>query len=312
MTKPLVSFAIPVLNEEGNIHRLYKRLSQLANEMSTKCDFEFIFSDNNSSDNTWPYIRELAEKDSRVRGIRFSKNIGFQRSILRNFQEAKGDLVLQIDADLQDPPELLREFFKLWQQGYKIVYGIRESRQESHLLQQFRKFGYWLIDKLSEHPIPRDAGDFRLLDRQVVEILLQNKTPNPYLRGILAGMGFNQVGVKYAREKRQQGESKFGILNIIRLGLSAVLNQSTIPLRASSIFGLIILVFSLIGSLYYLFLKITDPSTPQGLASIHILVLFGIGLNAVTLGLIGECILRIYLILRNEQMAIIQDSINVE
>jgi len=310
--RPLVSISIPVLNESGNIATLYSRLDALATKMLDRCDLEFVFSDNHSDDNTWEMLTELAAKDNRVKAIRFSKNYGFQRSILANYMHTQGDAVMQIDADLQDPPEMLEAFFERWQAGNQVVYGVRRKRPESWLLNNFRRLGYWAIDKLSEHPIPRDVGDFRLIDRKVVNVLLKTKTANPYLRGMIAAIGFNQTGIVYDRDARTAGESKFNLNRLVRLGLTAVLNHSTVPLRAASFIGLLILAASVLGALYYVILRILHPELPPGLASIHILVLFGIGLNSFLLGIIGEYLLRIYLVLRADPVAVVQQSLNID
>lgn len=308
---PLVSISIPVLNEAGNIPALYQRLVQLADTMRDRCRLEFVFTDNHSDDASWELLRNLAATDARVRAIRFSRNFGFQRSILANYMHARGDAVMQIDADLQDPPEMLEVFFEQWRQGYQVIYGVRRVRPEGALLRGFRKAGYWVIDKVSEHPIPRDAGDFRLIDRKVVDALTRIRTPNPYLRGMIAGLGFNQTGIPYDREQRTAGASKFNVARLLRLGLTAVFNHSTVPLRAASFFGALILGVSVLGALYYLGLRLLHPELPRGLASIHILVLFGIGLNAFLLGMIGEYLLRIYLTLRNDPVAIVEQSLNM-
>lgn len=134
--KPLISISIPVLNEAENLPSLYSRLCELADKMSEKCDLEFVFSDNHSDDNTWELLSELADKDPRVKAISFSKNYGFQRSILANYMHTKGDAVMQIDADLQDPPEMLESFFELWQQGFHVVYGIRKKRPARRMANQ--------------------------------------------------------------------------------------------------------------------------------------------------------------------------------
>lgn len=308
--KSLISICIPVLNEAENIQRLYKRLEKLAHRMQDRCELEFVFSDNHSNDETWTLLKNLAECDSRVRAIRFSKNYGFQRSILANYLHATGDAVMQIDADLQDPPELLESFYSLWKEGHHVVYGIRKKRPESWMMNTTRRLGYWVIDKISEHPIPRNVGDFRLIDRKVINALLAIRTSSPYLRGMIAGLGFNQTGVPYERDPRLAGESKFNLSKLVRLGLTAVFNHSTVPLRAATFLGAIILATSLVGALYYTIFRWYHPELPQGLASIHILVLFGIGLNSFLLGIIGEYLLRIYLVLRSEPLALIEQSLN--
>lgn len=307
---PLISISIPVLNEALNLDALYERLSALGTRMEGKCHLEFVFSDNHSNDETWDKLTTLAKKDQRIKAIRFSKNFGFQRSILANYFHTSGDAVMQIDADLQDPPEMLEEYFDYWQKGYLVVYGVRKKRQERWVLQKFRKLGYWVIDKISEHPIPRDSGDFRLIDRKVVMALAQIKTANPYIRGMIANLGFKQIGINYDREARIFGQSKFNISRLVSLGLTAVFNHSSIPLRFASFSGVVMLALSLLGSLYYVFLRALHPDLPRGLASIHILVLFGIGLNSLLLGIIGEYLLRIYLTLRSDPIAIIEQSLN--
>jgi dolichol-phosphate mannosyltransferase len=308
--RPLITISIPVLDEVDNIDSLYERLCRLSEAMAERCDLEFLFSDNHSQDLTWDKLTELACTDPRVRAIRFSKNVGFQRSILANYLHSRGDAVLQIDADLQDPPELLGEFFDLWRFGYRVVYGIRKKRPEGPLLRWFRRFGYWFIDKVSEHPIPRDVGDFRLVDRVVVNALLKINSPTPYLRGMIAGLGFNQIGVPYNRDQRVHGKSKFNVLRLTQLGVSGIVNHSVVPLRIASIVGLIALCISIIAGLYFVIGKLIQPDYPRGLASVHVLVLFGIGLQSFLLGIVGEYLLRIYLILRAEPLAIVEQTLN--
>lgn len=308
--KPLVSISIPVLNEAGNIPELYARLVAIAARMHDKCDMEFVFSDNHSDDETWNLLSELAARDSRIKAIRFSKNCGFQRSILANYLHTHGDAVMQIDADLQDPPEMLEAFFDLWKKGFHVIYGIRRKRREGIFITAFRKFGYWVIDKLSENPIPRDVGDFRMIDRKVIDALAVTRSSNPYLRGMIAGLGFNQTGIAYDRDARVAGESKFNVSRLIRLGLTAVFNHSTVPLRMASLFGIVILFISILGAGYYLFVRMFYPDLPRGFVSTQILILFGIGLNSFLLGIIGEYLLRIFVILRSEPIAIIEQSLN--
>lgn len=310
--RPLISIAIPVLNEAGNLDALYTRLVALAERMKDRCELEFVFTDNHSTDETWPMLARLAAVDTRVRAMRFSRNFGFQNSILANYLHARGDAVMQIDADLQDPPEMLEQFFQLWREGADVVYGIRRKRPESWMLNAIRRAGYWVIDKVSEHPIPRDVGDFRLVDRQVIRAISKFRSVNPYLRGMIAGLGFNQIGVPYDRDARIAGESKFNVTRLLRLGLTAVFNHSTVPLRMASFFGGVMLIGSLFGAAYYLYLRWTQPDLPRGFVSIQLVVLFGIGLNAFLLGIIGEYLLRIYRMLRADPIATIERTLNIQ
>ncbi len=309
---PLISISIPVLNEIGNIDRLYQRLDALSKALSHRCRMEFVISDNQSSDGTWERIGEIAAGDPRVRAIRFSKNVGFQRSIMANYLHTRGDAVMQVDADLQDPPELLDAFLDLWDSGYDVVYGVRRGRKEAAWVSLFRRCGYWFINRMAEYPIPPNVGDFRLIDRKVINALAKLRSANPYLRGMIAGLGFKQTGIVYDREARVAGESKFGFSRLMRLGFIALINHSTVPLRIAFALGLSMICLSLLGVVYYIFLWLLVPDLPRGLASIHILVLFGIGFQSLLFGILGEYILQIYTILRGEPIAIVANSVNID
>lgn len=307
---PLISICIPVLNEQSSIPALYKRLCALAEKMKSKCNLEFIFSDNHSSDSTWEILNDLYKKDQKVKALRFTKNIGFQKSILVNYMHAKGDAVFQIDSDMQDPPELLEDFFGYWEKGYKFIYGIRRKRPENIFLRIFRNTGYWIIDKLSDHSIPRGAGDFRLIDKDVVKKLLEIKTATPYLRGSIPSFGYKQIGIHFDRDKRISGETKFRLTHLLRLGIEGIFENSTIPLRLASCFGALILFFTFFGIIYYIFVRFFFPELPAGFSTLHIFMLSSIGLNAFLLGIIGEYILRIFMILKAEPIAILEKTIN--
>ena len=205
---------------------------------------------------------------------------------------------------------MLEAFLEKWREGFSVVYGIRRKRPEGALIGTFRRFGYWVIDTLSEHPIPRDVGDFRLIDRKVIDALASIRTANPYLRGMIAGLGFNQTGIPYDRDARVAGESLVALPPVVRVGLPAVFYHSPVPWGLASLPGGVMLGVSSLGALYYLILRLTHPGRPQGLASIHILVLFGVGLQSLLMGILGEYLLRIYLILRAEPVAIIERSLN--
>lgn len=311
MTLPLITISIPVFNEEDNMDALYARLAQLGETLADECRLEFLLTDNHSTDGTWLAIQRIAALDPRVRAIRFSKNFGFQRSILANYMHASGDAVMQIDADLQDPPEMLVDFLEKWRAGYKVIYGIRKERPESWLTRNLRRLGYWVINRLSAHEIPMNAGDFRLIDRQVINVLLKMRSSVPYLRGAISSLGFAQTGIEYKRAKRQAGVSKFNAARLLPLGAAAIVNHSTLPLRLALILGVTTTGLAAVGMLYYLGLRLFLDDVPQGLASIHILVLAGIGMNALFLGIIGEYIYRIYLLLSNEPVAIAEDLIGI-
>lgn len=306
----VLSICIPVLNESGNILPLYERLNRLSHTMESKCDFEFIFTDNASTDDTWDVLETLGQSDERVHAYRFTTNVGFQNSILFNISKAEGDAVVQIDADLQDPPEIIEEFYDLWLEGNLVVYGIRIARKESRFMNSIRRWGYQVINMLSEHPIPPNAGDFRLLDRKVVEVLKSTKTPNPYLRGIVSRFGFKQIGVEYARNERTLGESKFSLTQVIRLGFNALSNHSNAPIRIGIFIGLSSLSISVLSVLFYVTLKIRNPDLPVGFITVYVLILFGIAINSLMLSLILNYLNRIYLMIRGEPLIVVIGIIN--
>lgn len=308
-SKPLISICVPVMNEEESIPSLLKRLKSVTRKLEDKYIFEYVFTDNNSSDKTWAKLQENKKKYVEIRAFRFGKNIGFQKSILFNYRQTQGDAVIQIDADLQDPPELIEQFLEYWELGYKVVSGVRIDRKESRAMKVFRNIGYWFIDVTSEHPIKRNTGDFRLIDRSVVDALTNIKSPKPYLRGVISRMGLAEKDVKYSREARTYGESKFGVVELVKLGITAFSNHSNLPLRFANYVGLLSLALSFVGLIYFIILKIYQPDLPRGFASLYVIILFGIGVNSILLSVVGSYIKKIYDLLSGEDPIIVTESI---
>lgn len=308
-SRKLVSFCIPVLNEEQNLQHLYERIAAVADDLKDRYRFEFFFTDNCSEDGTWQALEALARQDSRVKGLRFARNFGFQASILTNYIRCNGDAIIQLDADLQDPPELAETFLDQWEEGYAVVYGVRRKRKENPLLNLTRSLGYYVISTLSDFKVPRHVGDFRLIDRKVVSVLRSYGDYSPYLRGAIAAIGLKQVGVPYDREKREFGESKFNLRSLIDLGLDGLFNYSKVPLRLATLVGAAAILFSVAWTLVVLVSKFMQPDLPAGFASTQILILFSLGLNSMFLGIIGEYVLRIYMNVRRGPLVVIQDSL---
>lgn len=293
-SKRLVTISIPVLDEAENIKPLLERLRAVA-ETHPGYDFEFLFTDNASTDATFERLAEEARVDNRVRVIRFTRNFGFQLSILTNYLNARGDAAIQIDADLQDPPELFGEFLAAWEQGYKVVYGIRKSRPENLILRTARKIFYRALASLSSVDLPVDAGDFRLVDRTVIEALRQVRDEAPYIRGTIAQLGYQQIGIPYDRQQRQSGSSKFPLPALIRLGADGVCGQSTKPLELITLLGTIFSTISFVGALFYFawyVLVIQKP--PAGFTTLVILFLLSTSVQIAFIGLLGEYIGRIF------------------
>jgi dolichol-phosphate mannosyltransferase len=309
--KPLISVIVPVFNEAENVAPLYQRLAAVFESLEQRFDFEIVFTDNHSDDGTFAALAELAKTDKRIKVFRFSRNFGFQRSIKTGYLKARGDAAIQIDCDLQDPPELIPVFLEKFEAGHDVVYGIRKSRQEGWLINTMRRAFYWLIDALSEDRLPHQAGDFRLVSRRVIDILNQTDDSHPYLRGMIASFGFAQTGVPYDRAGREKGNSKFTFLKLVSLALDGILSHSLIPLRVATLTALVMAAITFFGLFFYFIGNILFGQTwPAGFATTTILLLLSITLNALFLGVIGEYLGRIYLQVKKQPLTIIEETIN--
>jgi glycosyltransferase involved in cell wall biosynthesis len=305
--KKLVSIIVPVYNESLNIQRCYRELRDTVKELSDRFSFEILFCDNCSTDDSWQQIQSLSKSDSLVRGIRYSKNFGYQRSIYQGYLESKGDCAIQFDCDLQDPPELLVKFLDKWQEGNKIVYGKREKRQESFIMQSARKIFYRLANFLSEEELPVDVGEFRLIDRVVINQLSSSYDHQPYLRGLIATYGFKTATIPYNRNARLAGETKFNLKELFKIAFDGIFSYSVVPLRLSTYFGLIVCVGSLLYLIGIILYKILiNPAWPAGFATITLLIVLMIGLNALFLGIIGEYLGRIFKQIKKADIAIVE------
>jgi dolichol-phosphate mannosyltransferase len=306
--KKLISVVIPVFNEEENIVHCYNSLCKIINEIP-QYDFEFIFTDNHSTDRSFNLLLELASKDPRIRAFRFSRNFGYQRSIYTGYMKVQGDAAIAFDCDLQDPPELLPQFIAAWEQGNKVVYGIRRTRREGKIINITRKIFYRVINSLSEDYLPSDAGDFRLLDRCVLEQLRKIDDYQPYLRGIIASIGFQQLGISYDRQERKYGKSKFPLRAMFSLAIDGIISQSVFPLRIATYIGLSVSLFTFIGIVAYLIAHFFQNAVwPAGFTTVTVLILFSLSLNALFLGIIGEYIGRIYHQVKKRPFIIIEAS----
>jgi glycosyltransferase involved in cell wall biosynthesis len=311
--KKLISLVVPVFNEELNVEPLYAKVMDVIAGIGDRYDFELVFTDNHSTDTTFQKLRALHECDRRVRVFRFSRNFGYQKSILTGYLQARGDAVIQLDCDLQDPPEMIVEFLKHWEVGCEVVFGVRKKRQEHWLLNLTRLAFYRLVDCLSEDHLPVDAGDFRLIDRKVVEVLRQMDDSHPYLRGAIATVGFCQLGIPYERHTRERGRTNFSAKELIGLAIDGILNHSIIPLRVASFVGIIVSLISFLSIVVYSVGKtILGYSWPAGFTTLTILVLAGIGLNALFLGIIGEYLGRIYQQVKKKPLVVIDVQLDDE
>lgn len=305
-------------NEEGNVELVFQRLTALDATIAERFGFEVevIINDNASTDATFQRIRNFQAQSAMLpfslRVFRFSRNIGFQRSILVGYCKAKGDAVVQLDADMQDPPELIPEFIAKWLEGYYVVYGVRRSRAESRLLTLSRKLFYRLIDRISPDELPHDSGDFRLVDRRLVDVIRSVYDQEPYLRGLIASFGMKQIGVPYDRAVRKAGVSKFDFAKLLRLSIDGITNHSVAPLRLATVIAFVVVaIIAVLGAFYVISWGIGAP-LPAGFMTQVLLQLVGIGTLAALIGIQGEYVARIYSQVKDRPLAIIESKLGRE
>lgn len=310
--RPLISIIIPVFNEEDNVDRTYAELKKEIAGLP-RYRFEFVITDNRSTDATFERLEAIAARDPSVRLVRFSRNFGFQNSVLTGYRLARGAAAIQIDADLQDPPSMIGPFLAKWEERHDVVVGIRRLRQEPALLTQGRRMFYRVLQRLDgPHLIP-DAGDFRLIDRSVIERLRRIYEPHMYLRGLISSLARNQIGIPFDRAERIHNQSKFRLGSLVRLAMDGIFAHSSLPLRVSFYVGLAIAVAAALLSFFYIVVHLLFPgTTPPGFTTTQILILFGIGLNSIFLGVLGIYVGRIYDQVRSRPQTIISDLVNFD
>jgi dolichol-phosphate mannosyltransferase len=307
-----LSILIPVWNEAENVERAHRSVTAALGALAGRYDYEMIFTDNHSTDGTFEILRGIADRDPRVRVARFSKNFGFQQSIFTGYALSRGDAAIQLDCDLQDPPEMIPELVAAWEDGYQVVYGVRRSRKESRLLGGARKAFYRLMKRLNADDLPLDAGDFRLVDRVIVRELVRFRDYSPFLRASIAWAGFRQKGIPYDRAERTAGESKFSFWGLVSLATDGLVSHSILPLRIATYSGFAIGALAVVGAIFYVVGKfLIGKDWPVGLATVLFLLLFSISMNAVFLGVIGEYLGRLYLQAKGRPIVIIEAAINI-
>ncbi|MGC8855452.1 MAG: glycosyltransferase family 2 protein [Anaerolineae bacterium] len=287
------SIIAPIFNELENLPELYRRVSQVMN--ATGEPWELILVDDGSSDGSTEKIRELAQSDRRVRPIIFARNFGHQIAITAGWDYARGDAIVIIDADLQDPPELIPELAKKWKEGYEVVYAVRAEREgETWFKKTTAALFYRLIRWITDVDIPLDAGDFRLMDRKVVNVLKQMRERHRFPRGMSAWVGFRQVGVTYTRAPRFAGETKYPFRKMLKLAINAITGFSYFPLQVATYFGFTSAALAILAIPLVIYLRMTGSQAFFGQATTLIAVLFLGGVQLISLGILGEYIGRIY------------------
>lgn len=308
--RTIVSVLVPVFNEEENVLWAYEAITRVFADLGD-VDYEVIFTDNHSGDRTWDILSALCGRDARVRAIRFSRNFGYQRSVLVAYKAAVGDCAIQLDCDLQDPPRLIPRMLEVWREGNEVVYGVRTSLPDGRIVAAARRLFYRLVNALSEDELPHDAGEFRLVDRRVLDELRKVDDTSPYLRGLISALGFRQVGFGYEREARVAGQSKFPLRAMVGLALDGVLNHSLIPLRVASMTSFVVGLLTLLVIAGYIVGRLAfGTDWPAGFATTTVLILASITLNAMFLGIIGEYLGRIYMQSKRRPTPVIERVLN--
>lgn len=296
--KPIYTIIAPVYNEKDCLHVLYERVSEVMDR--TEKPWELILVDDGSSDGSSEIMRGLAEKDPRIRCVWFARNFGHQIAVTAGMDQALGDAVVVIDADLQDPPEVILQLIEKWKEGYEVVYAVRKERDgESWFKKATASLFYRLIDKIADVRIPLDTGDFRLYDRKVINVMKQMPEKNRFLRGMSSWVGFRQIGVEYHREERYAGTTHYPLKKMLKLALTAITGFSTIPLQLAAWTGAVITGLSVIAFIINLIVK--------GGCGTMISVFFMGGIILIFLGIIGEYLGRIYDEARNRPLYITRE-----
>ncbi len=303
-----ISIIVPLYNEELVFEQLIQRLSDVIN--STKFACEVILVNDGSSDTTAKLIEELCIKDSRFTGILLSRNHGHQLAVsagLANVRGKKGAMI--IDGDLQDPPELVNEFYEYLINGYDVIYAIRKNRKESLLKKAAYSIYYRLQKKISNFNIPIDSGDFSMLSRRVVDTINNMPEHSRYLRGMRAWVGFQQIGYEYDRYERQAGETKYSWKKLFELAFNGIFNFSDFPVKIITRLGFMTVFFSLIYFVYNVYRKVVYNDVPQGFTATILAIILFSGVQLISLGLIGEYVLRIYNQVRNRPLFVVDKII---
>ena len=292
----LISLVVPVYCEQRIIGEFYDRAKRALGALGPDCRHEVVFVNDGSTDGTLPALLAVAARDPAVRVVDLSRNFGHQLAITAGIDHASGDAVIVLDGDLQDPPEVIPDMVGLWREGYHVVYGVRRARRgESAFYRLTAGAFYRLLSRLSDLPIPLDSGDFRLMDRAVVDVLKELREESRYIRGLVSWVGFRQCPLPYDRDPRFAGETKYGLRRLVRLGLDGISSFSDKPLRVATHLGMAVTVGSLLLMVWIIGGKLLKPDKViQGWTSVMVVMLFLGGVQLVSIGVMGEYVGRIF------------------
>ena len=307
-----ISVITAVCNEAETVRDVYEAIKEVFAGFE-KYDYEHIFMDNCSTDETVSVLKDIASQDKRVKILVYSRNFGPLKSAMMGYRYASGDAIIGYEANLKDPPELIPTFIKHWEDGYDVVYGVREKTNDAFFLSFMRRAFYRIVNALSDEELPPDAGGFRLTSRRVADELIKLDDYKPYIRGLTASIGFKQIGVKYKRRARPKGRSKSSLRYLVDFATNAIISYSIAPMRLCTYIGLGIASLSFLTAVIYLILKLTVwRAQIPAVAGIIMLILIFSGIQLFFLGVIGEYIGAIHSQVRKKPFVIIQEKINFD
>ncbi len=289
---PTLSVVIPAYNEQENVPTLYERLTSVLSQRQET--YELVFVDDGSRDRTTELLRGLAEQDARVVVVELARNFGHQIAVSAGLEYAQGEAVIVMDADLQDPPEVLPQFIDKWREGHNVVYAIRQNRKEGWLKRSAYAGFYRILRQVANFEIPLDSGDFCIMDRRVVDLLIEMPERNRFVRGIRSWVGLDQVGLAYERHARYAGIPKYSFRKLAYLALDGLVSFSYLPLRIITILGLGVSALSILLALVYTIVKLTIGLSPPGFATLVVAIFFLAGTQLITMGVMGEYVGRIF------------------
>jgi len=315
MTKKLISLVTPCYNEEDNVDVCYETVKSIFNDHLKDYDYEHIFCDNNSTDRTGECLARLAAHDPRVKVIFNARNFGPFANLFNGAINTSGDaVVVFLAADLQDPPEIIPDMVRYWEQGIEVVFGVRDTREESAVMAFLRRCYYALVSKWSSIDIPRNAGEFQLVDRKVIESLRQFEDYYPYVRGMIASCGFTKVGIPYTWRRRRRGLSKSTLYQLIDNALNGIISTSNVPIRLCMFIGIAISLMSILSAVLITIhsMVFANTAVPRGIPMLIVFLLFFSGVQLFFLGMLGEYISAIHSQVRHRPLVIERRRLNFQ
>ncbi len=311
MSDKKISVIVPVYNEEGNLEEFYRQLIAALRKIPYR--FDVLFVDDGSRDASWSIISRLGQKDRAVRGIALSRNFGQQAALSAGLEHVQADAVIMMDADLQHPPELIAEMIKKWEEGYDVVYTIREETKNISWIKKISSdFFYYLFGKLSGNHLPAGTADFRLISADVLRNLAGFRERTRFLRGLISWMGYRSAGIRYKAEARHSGRSQYSPFKMIKFAFSGISSFSTMPLYLAAVLGAVISFFSFVYALYAIYARVVNNQVVPGWASILVSVLFLGGIQLLAIGILGEYLAKVYEEVKGRPLYIVRDRINQE